>query len=275
MRLAELEGKWSRFIASSEISEINRASGKEIVVSSDTLALVRYLVDAQTRSNGLFDPSLLPALIGLGYGTSRTNEAMHSHVSPDASCAISLQETRVDLASGAVRLPPGATLDPGGLGKGLAADIVALELLSLGATGACVSIGGDMRIAGESEHSGGWSVAVESPDNESRDIASLVLHSGGIATSSTRGKRWHGPFGEMHHVLHPSSSLPLAQEEHQFMQTTVIAAEAVWAEVYATALLVGGPDDGMPLINNLGLAAMAVTVDGEIMESITWKEFVS
>jgi thiamine biosynthesis lipoprotein len=275
LRLADLESKWSRFIGTSEISLINNADGKEMYVSADTVALVQYLVDAQSRSHGLFDPSLLPALIGLGYGVSRIDSSMKSDIAPNAQWAIPLDETRVDAASGAVRLPSGATLDPGGLGKGLAADMVATELITLGATGACVSVGGDMRIDGDSELNGGWSVAVESPFDGSTDLTTLVLNSGGIATSSTRGKRWVGPLGEMHHVLNPATSTPLAESAGQLVQSTVLASEAVWAEVFATALLVGGLEHGMPLIDQLGMAAMAVTVDGDIIESSTWKEFVS
>lgn len=275
LRLADLENKWSRFIGTSEISLINAADGKEMYVSQDTVTLVRYLVDAQSRTHGLFDPSLLPALIGLGYGVSRIDSSMKSDIAPHAGWAIPLDETRIDLASGAVRLPSGATLDPGGLGKGLAADLVATELIALGATGVCISIGGDMRIAGESEEHGGWSVAVESPFNESTDLTTLTLNSGGIATSSTRGKRWVGPLGEMHHVLHPSTATPLSESPGQLVQSTVLASEAVWAEVFATALLVGGLEDGIPLIDRLGMAAMAVTVEGDIIESSMWKEFVS
>jgi thiamine biosynthesis lipoprotein len=275
MRLSDLENKWSRFIDTSEISLINTSDGKEMYVSQDTVTLVRYLVDAQSRTQGLFDPSLLPVLIGLGYGVSRSDSSMNSNVAPNAHWAIPLGETRIDQASGAVRLPSGATLDPGGLGKGLAADMVATELIALGATGVCVSIGGDMRISGESEEHGGWSVAVESPFSESTDLTTLVLNSGGIATSSTRGKRWVGPLGEMHHVLHPNTATPLSESSGQLVQSTVLASEAVWAEVFATALLVGGLEDGMSLIDQLGMAAMAVTVDGDIVESSTWKEFIS
>lgn len=274
MRLSDLENKWSRFIDTSEISLINTSDGKEMYVSQDTVTLVRYLVDAQSRTQGLFDPSLLPVLIGLGYGVSRSDSSMKSNVAPNAHWAIPLGETRIDQASGAVRLPSGATLDPGGLGKGLAADMVATELIALGATGVCISIGGDMRIAGESEEHGGWSVAVESPFSESTDLTTLVLNSGGIATSSTRGKRWVGPLGEMHHVLHPNTATPLSESSGQLVQSTVLASEAVWAEVFATALLVGGLEDGMSLIDQLGMAAMAVTVDGDIVESSTWKEFI-
>ena len=94
LRLVDLENKWSRFIDTSEISLINNSDGKEMYVSADTVTLVRYLVDAQARTHGLFDPSLLPALIGLGYGVSRVDSSMKSDIAPNAQWAIPLNETR-------------------------------------------------------------------------------------------------------------------------------------------------------------------------------------
>ena len=44
---------------------------------------------------------------------------------------------------------PGSRLDLGGIGKGRAADLLALELLDRGATGVLVDLGGDLRVAGE------------------------------------------------------------------------------------------------------------------------------
>jgi len=79
----------------------------------------------------------------------------------------------------------------------------------------------------------------------------------------------------MHHVLSPITATPLTESVGQLVQSTVLAAEAVWAEAFSTALLVGGLEHGMPLIDQLSMAAMAVTVDGDIIESSTWKEFVS
>ena len=47
-----------------------------------------------------------------------------------------------------VRLLDGVGFDPGGIGKGLAADLVATAAVDLGADGAMVSLGGDLRVAG-------------------------------------------------------------------------------------------------------------------------------
>ena len=51
----------------------------------------------------------------------------------------------VDEALGAVRLPPGVRLDLGGIGKGRAADLIHRQLLEE-VEGACVNLGGDLRV---------------------------------------------------------------------------------------------------------------------------------
>ena len=70
-----------------------------------------------------------------------------------------------------MRLPAGSGFDPGGIGKGLAADIVSAELLAAGARGACVNLGGDLRVTGEAPGGGTWTVAVEHPGSAAADRA--------------------------------------------------------------------------------------------------------
>ena len=40
-RLEDLEARWSRFVATSEVSTLNRADGRPVLVSHDTRLLVR------------------------------------------------------------------------------------------------------------------------------------------------------------------------------------------------------------------------------------------
>jgi thiamine biosynthesis lipoprotein ApbE len=57
------------------------------------------------------------------------------------------------------------------------------------------------------------------------------------------------------------------------VQTTVIANEAVWAEIYATALLVSGSETMFPIIDSLGVAAQVIEHSGKVLVSKHWKEF--
>ncbi|MHB1089851.1 MAG: FAD:protein FMN transferase [Ilumatobacteraceae bacterium] len=274
-RLQSLEQQWSRFIPTSDISQLNMSIGKPTKVHRDTVTLVKYLVSAHEHSNGYFDPTLLPSLVDLGYGTSMTDSSM-STILPSSRPLLAkpLSLTRIDDAECVVQLPSGITLDPGGLGKGLAADLVATELVESGADGACVNIGGDLRCVGRGPNDDSWNIDIESPFNASTTIAELAVRNGGVATSSTRAKRWHTHRGEVHHLLSPTTRTPLPEDAATPVQVTVVGAEAVWAEIFATAILVAGIAEGLALIQESHLAAMVISGNGDVVANADWKEFL-
>lgn len=274
-RLRTLEQQWSRFIPTSDISRLNMSRGKPTHVHRDTVTLVQYLVSAHQHTDGYFDPTLLPALVDLGYGTSMSDSSMSTMLpSNRPSLSEPLSLTHVNHANCLVQLPPGITLDPGGLGKGLAADFVAAELIEAGAHGACVNIGGDLRCVGCGPNDGVWDIDIESPFDATTTIAKLVVHDGGVATSSTRAKRWHTRSGELHHVLSPKTRTPLPEDTATPTQVTVIGAEAVWAEVFATAILVAGTAEGLILVEKSRFAALVVLNSGDVVANAHWKEFL-
>ncbi|MEJ6514388.1 MAG: FAD:protein FMN transferase [Acidimicrobiia bacterium] len=273
VRLEELEKRWSRFISSSDICALNQSKGVAISVHPDTITLVRYLVDAQRLTNRFFDPTLLPSLVQLGYARSMSNASLVTQLDGSLRWGEPLVTTSIDIENSTVTLPAGLTLDPGGLGKGLAADIVASELRELGAEGVCVSIGGDIRCSGIGPINGAWSIPVASPFPLSDILATGTLFDGAIATSSLDAKTWSVGNKAMHHVLSPKTGQPLPRSLDQVIQTTVIGAEAVWAEVFATVALVAGVSEGFARIEAAGLAALAVFADGRCLESSHWKEY--
>ena len=65
-----LEGRWSRFSATSEISELNRHSGRIVVVSAQTYALIERAEEARAATRGAFNPLALDHLVALGYDRS-------------------------------------------------------------------------------------------------------------------------------------------------------------------------------------------------------------
>ena len=273
VRLEQLEQRWSRFVSSSDVCALNQSKGIAISVHPDTITLVRYLVDAQRLTNRFFDPTLLPSLVQLGYARSITNASLVTQLDGSLRWGEPLIATSIDVENSTITLPTGLTLDPGGLGKGLAADIVASELRALGAEGVCISIGGDIRCAGIGPIDGAWSIPVASPFVESEALATATLFDGAIATSSLDAKTWSVGNKEMHHVLNPKTGLPLQRSVQQVIQTTVIGAEAVWAEVFATVVLVAGVVEGFTQVEAAGLAALAVFADERCVMSSHWKEY--
>lgn len=270
--LTKLEQAWSRFISTSEICQLNNSSGTPVRVSSETLDLVRYLVEAHRITQGAFDPTLLPTLINLGYHISRVDPQKVSALPAGTHWTLPLSSIGIEPHTNLVTLPDGLTLDAGGLGKGFAADIVAQHLMHLGASGVCISLGGDIRCVGQSPSGDAWTLPIALPSGEVKQWASFKA--GAIATSSVQAKTWQNDSGLVHHVIHPETKQPLGTSGVHAVQSTAIANEAVWAEVFSTAVLVRGADTAFPLCDAHNIAAQIVFSNGSTVENSLWKEFV-
>jgi thiamine biosynthesis lipoprotein len=256
-RIRDLEMRWTRFRDTSELSALNRHAGELVVVSPDTVELVTKAIAAWRMTGGRFDPTVGPALVAHGY--DRTFAEVVQSTAPEAWPATpSPGPAGIDLLPGvnAVTLPRGVTLDAGGIGKGLAADLTAQLLVDSGADGALVSVGGDLRAIGRPPAAEGWTVTVPDPLRPDRELLRLAIPAGAVATSSRLQRRWQTATGEAHHLIDPHTGRP-AQTD--VVAVTVVAGEAWWAEALAKALFLAGP----PGLDDIGdVHAVVVTADG-------------
>lgn len=273
-RLAHLERCWSRFLPGSDISRLNAAGGAPIVVDPATVTLLETMVHAWSATGGAFDPTLLVPLVGLGYATGRAEGSFTVPVPPGARPRGDVAGIAVDRAASVAQLPVGTVLDAGGIGKGLAADLVWATLADSGAEGAMVSVGGDLRVAGRGPAGGGWRIAVAAAWDPEHDAAHLVLADGGVATSGVDRTRWVAPDGTpVHHLLDPSLGRPVPEGEGATVQATVVAGTAAWAEAYATLAVVRGHAAAFPVLDELGLAARAIDHGGAAHTNRAWERF--
>ncbi len=269
--IARLEGLWSRFVPTSDISVLNRSCGPQLV-APETSDLLARAIEAWHRTSGRFDPTLHDELVASGYDrdfaiiTDRAPSTGTGHGRRTSNRAPSrCGHIGIDRSTGTVELPPGTAVDAGGIGKGLAADRVTDLALRLGASGAMVNLGGDLRCRGLAPDAGGWSI--ETRSRPGRPATTVLVADGGVATSSCLRRRWPDPAGSTaadevttHHLLDATTgrSRPDAAQ-----QVTVVAATAVEAETTATAIASSDLADdptGPELARVLG-AAGAVIVD--------------
>lgn len=250
-RAVELEASWSRFIPTSEISILNANAGQRVEVGKPTRTLIRRAKQAWVHTSGVFNPLQLTTLRGLGYDRTfadlgiSTAPAGLEELTLGGSCLEDCHdrcgEIEVDDLAGTAKLPHGTAFDPGGIGKGLAADLIATELIELGAEGALVNLGGDLRAVGTgpNHNDGQWIVDVGDTIANGHHMQ-VALGSGAIATSTTRRRQWSQPDGtSRNHLIDPSTQTCV---DNDLALVSVVAAEAWQAEALATALAVVGHD---------------------------------
>jgi FAD:protein FMN transferase len=266
-RLDQLESRWSRFRPDSEITQLNRQAGRPLVVSADTVLLVERAVAAWRFSGGAFDPTVLGPVIRSGY--NRSFERLGPHpVAGHSPLGLGAADIAVDGRS--VQLPHGTGFDPGGIGKGLAADLVASEVTAAGADGVCINLGGDLRVTGSAPEGGPWTVAVEHPWLR-EPLALIGLHAGGVATSTTLRRRWQVDGHTRHHLIDPRSGQP---SESDLDLASVVASEAWIAEALTKSVLLRGSAHAFDVIDGTGAEALAVDGSGQITTSDRFGAYV-
>lgn len=288
-RIEQLEARWSHFRPDSEVCRLNDQAGAAVEVSSDTATLVTLAVEGWRLTGGGFDPLLLDALIDAGYDRDldalRNSDAAHhadlavTRVAPRGRAAHpagrSLRTlvacTDIEVSGCTVVLPTATAFDGGGIGKGLAADLVLDELLREGALGALVNLGGDLRVRGLSPEGGTWTLAIEHP-HQAEPITLVGLAGGAVASSTTLLRRWESDGVPQHHLIDPQTGAP---SESDIAFATVIASEAWEAEVLAKAVLLRGTERAFDLLVPGRHAALIVDIDGKIHSSQGFAAFTS
>ena len=267
-----LERCWSRFLPDSDISRLNHAAGSTVHIDPATVVLLGAMRDGWRATDGTFDPTLLAPLVGLGYSASWHDPATVTSLPHGATMRGDLDQLDLDAERCTARSPLGMCLDPGGIGKGLAADIVVGRLIEAGAVGASVSIGGDVAVRGAAPQPGGWLVGVSDPVSLDIEIEQLRMLQGGVATSGTLRRCWHSDTGEaMHHLLDPQTGQP-ARHARQIVAVTVVAGTAAWAEVWTKAVMVRGAAM-LDVLDGHGLAAQLMYADRSTQENRSWGSF--
>jgi thiamine biosynthesis lipoprotein len=250
-RIEDLEQRWSRFRPTSEVSALNEAAGRPVRVSAETRTLVQRALEARRATGGLFDPTVLGDLLRAGYHQT-FNEVARSP-RPGTS-ALTRGADAIEIDGDEVCLPLGVGFDPGGIGKGLAADIVADELRTDGATGVCINLGGDVRVSGAAPDGGAWTIAVRHP-HWNEPLAILGVTDGAVATSTTLRRRWTIGAHEHHHLIDPDTGRPSATVRPF---ATVVAGFAWAADVLAKALVLDSRTDPFTLLKRSGAEALIV-----------------
>jgi thiamine biosynthesis lipoprotein len=268
-RISELEQRWSRFLDDSEVSELNRKAGTFVPVSSDTVTLIRRAMEAWRLSGGAFDPTVLGALLRAGYDRPFDQLVQAPPHRNGPGSLLGAGSAEIAIQGNSVRLPAGTGFDPGGIGKGLAADLVCAELIAAGVDGACVNLGGDVRVTGTGPEGGGWTIAVEHPWSP-LPIAFLGLAGGAVATSTTLCRRWELNGEPRHHIIDPQTGLP---SDTDLTLATVVAGDAWVAEVLAKAVLLAGAGHPLDIVGGTGAQALVVDDRGAIQSTPGLMEF--
>jgi len=160
------ERRFTRFSEDSELSALNRSAGEPFQASADLFTVVALARRFFHLTRGLFDPSILPELKRVGYDRSM-DVLREQGPAPLFESLLkdernSFSEMDLDESAQMILLPPGMSIDLGGIAKGWIAEQAA-KILSRYARACAVDAGGDMFLVGLPDGLEQWPVELEDP----------------------------------------------------------------------------------------------------------------
>ncbi len=250
------DDRFSRFREATELSRVNATAGRWTRVSKPFHAVLRAALDAARRTGGLFDPTVLPALLAIGYDRDFDDVIAGGRLAlhPPEPCG---RWREIRLRDDRVLVPGGVALDFGGIAKGWTVDRAARRVRGL-LPWAMVDAGGDLRVVGRPP-GGAVDIGVEDPHDPGTEILRLRVGRGAIATSAVTARAW-GP--DRHHLIDPRTGLPARTG---VVQATVWGPTCAKAEVGSKWALLA-PDralERLPVVLVRDDGAVVTNLDGD------------
>jgi thiamine biosynthesis lipoprotein len=238
--LREAHRALSRFDPDSELSRLNADPRGEVPASPLLRRVVAAALSAGMRSGGLVDATLVDEIEAAGYAASRAfdrpsgagGRLPHRVAAPSPRAGWC--EFAVDERAGTVSRRSGVRLDPGGIAKGLMADLVGESLA--GFESFAVDCCGDLRIGGSRGRR--QLVLVDDPAG-GEPLCELLIADGAVATSGITRRAWTTAGGRpAHQIIDPASGEPAFTG---VVQATALAPTGLLAETLAKSALLVGP----------------------------------
>ncbi|OUR60036.1 hypothetical protein A9Q73_12605 [Bermanella sp. 47_1433_sub80_T6] len=210
-----LEKKYSRFLATSELSLINKQAGLDpVLVDDETAGLLNYAAICFELSDGLFDITSGVLRRIWDFKSSRLPSQQQLD---DTLPVVGFDKIHWDGQK--IALPNNMEIDLGGVVKEYAADCARQVLLDHGITHGLVDLGGDICVVGCQPNDQPWSMGVRDPENPNQAAVTIPLMSGAIATSGYY-ERFMVVDGQRYcHIINPKTGWPV-----QFCATVAVVS---------------------------------------------------
>jgi thiamine biosynthesis lipoprotein len=252
----EIEERCTRFDTRSELMQLTTQIGVAVPASAILYEAVRFALEVAEQTCGAFDPTVGRLMEARGINREhRTGTIVRSPAAPDdAGCDVSYRDVHLGPAARTITLRRPLTLDLGAVAKGLAVDTAARELVPF--RDFAIDAGGDLYFGGTDPQGAPWCVGIRHPRLDRTLIDSLRVSDLAVCTS--------GDYERPAHIVDPRAS---RTGTTTVASATVVAPGAMLADALATAAFVLGPEDGIELLNRLGVDGLIFTSDLERYET--------
>lgn len=239
--LKKVDNSLSPFNKSSVITRVNQ--NEDIKVDSMFVKVFERSEAISRETNGAFDITVAPLANAWGFGFKKGEF-------PDSTEIDSLLQItgyqKVKLADGkVVKDDSRIMLSCSAIAKGFGTDAVARLFDRKGIKNYMIDIGGEIVVKGENPKLSPWRIGINKPVDDSlsvnQDLQTILqISDAGMATSGNYRNYYYKDGKKYAHTIDPRTGYPV---QHNILSATVIAADCMSADAYATAFMVMGLEE--------------------------------
>jgi thiamine biosynthesis lipoprotein len=237
--MQRLDGMLSNYRAQSEWSQMNRAAAERpFQVSKELFDLLSACVRYSEATEGTFDISVGPLMKIWGFykGTGRFP---HRAEIKGAMARVGYKLIELDRQARTVHFRrAGVELDPGGIGKGYAADRMAAILRQEGIESGLITSGSSTiyAIGAPPSEPKGWRIAIRHPKNASKTVEEVFLKNESMSTSGSYEKFFRAGGRIYSHIMDPRTGFPA----EGMLSVSVITPSALDGEAWTKPYFING-----------------------------------
>lgn len=239
--LQKVDASLSPFNKKSVITRIN--NNEKVIPDSFFLTVFHRAQEISEETEGAFDITVAPLVNAWGFGFKK-NEHVDSALIDSLKKIVGYKKISIT-NNHVIKENPLIMLDCSSIAKGFGSDAVARLFDRKGIQNYMIEIGGEIVTRGNNPQKTPWRIGINKPIEDSLSINQeietiLQISNVGMATSGNYRNFYYKDGKKYAHTIDPRTGCPV---EHNLLSATVIAADCMSADAYATAFMVMGLEE--------------------------------
>lgn len=269
--LRVIDTSLSTWVSTSIVSKVNR-NDSTAQADEHFMKVFNKAIEVSKMTNGDFDITVGPIINAWGFGFSK-KEKIDSLLVDSLLKNIGYKMVRLK-NNKLIKEKESIQLDFNAIAQGYSVDVLGALLKTKGITDYFIELGGEVIAKGHKQEGEKWKIGIDSPDENNLDErkikAILQLENKALATSGNYRKFYIENGKKYSHIIDPHTGYPA---KHHLLSASVIAADCMIADAFATAFMVMGTEKSKEFLANheeLGLEVYFIYDEGG-----KWKTYVS
>ncbi|TDE18726.1 FAD:protein FMN transferase [Dyadobacter psychrotolerans] len=235
--LNDFDKSLSLYREDSEISEFNRSHAIRFR-SPYFYPVLKKSKEAFEKTNGAFDPTIMPLVEAYGFGPKKTKNAQFQNIDSLLKLVgfgqIEFDSVMVQKAQENVRL------DFNGIAQGYSVDLISRFLEQQNIDRYMVEIGGEIVCRGKKNDDKFWVNGIENPLKPGTLYSTVQLSDRAMTTAGNYRNHFEKDGQVFNHLINPKTG---SMEQTALLSVTVFAKDAITADAYDTAFFVMGVEE--------------------------------